>query len=249
MSGPFFLENIIQKISNSLIIIPTFNEAENITIMIELIFRLYPKIHLLIIDDTSPDLTYELVKKLQEQYQNLHLIVNPKKQGIGKAYIEAFTWAIAKNYSSVVTMDCDFSHDPKIIGKMIELMDENQVVIGSRYINQEARIENWPLKRLILSKFAAWYSQFWTWMPVRDPTGGFNCYSIEKLKLINLKKIESDGYCFQVELKYKLYKLGVNILELPITFLEREKGKSKLDRKIVWEAILKIPFLRLRNSK
>lgn len=236
------------KPTDVLITIPTYNEVDNVEKMIMDLFSYYPGITILIIDDTSPDGTYKVVQDIQKSISNVHLLLKTGKEGLGRAYVDAFKWAIEQNkFKRVVTMDCDFSHEPSQVIDLLNSSDANQVVVGSRYVNKRVRIVNWPLKRLILSKLAAWYSRIWTSVPVSDPTGGFNCYDVDFLSKLDLDSIRSNGYCFQVEMKYLLWKLKAKVEEVPITFVEREQGKSKMSRKIVWEAILKIPLLRLKS--
>lgn len=233
--------------SKVLIIIPTYNEADNIEAIVMQLLSMYAGIHILIVDDHSPDGTFKIVREMQESISQLHLILKDSKEGLGKAYTDGFQWAIEQDkFERVVTMDCDFSHDPSQVLDLIVDSENYGLVVGSRYVDAKVRIVNWPLKRLILSKLAAWYSRFWTLMPIADPTGGFNCYDVSYLSKINLKAIKSNGYCFQVEMKYLMWKIGAKIDELPITFIDREHGKSKMSRKIVWEAIFKIPLLRFK---
>jgi dolichol-phosphate mannosyltransferase len=232
--------------SKVLIIIPTYNEAKNVAKLIGDLNKLYSGLHILVVDDTSPDGTYKVVQALSSD--TIHLLLKKGKEGLGRAYVSGFNWALAQNkFETVISMDCDFSHAPAQVIDLLNESKSNEVVVGSRYVNSRVRIVNWPMKRLILSKLAAWYSRFWTWLPVTDPTAGFNCYDINYLKRLNLNTIRSNGYCFQVEMKFKLFKLGAKLKEVPITFVERENGKSKLSKKIVYEAIIQIPLLRLKS--
>ena len=229
----------------SLVIVPTYNEAENVCAISNKILSLDEKIHTLIIDDNSPDKTADLVKSHKMFQTRIHLIERSGKLGLGTAYVEGFRWALKKNYDIVVTMDCDFSHAPKDILLLMEsLTDENACSIGSRYING-IRIINWPFKRLILSYLASIYVRFILQMPIHDPTGGFNCYTKNALRQINLNQVFSNGYCFQVEMKYRLFCSGTVMKEAPIVFNERQKGASKMGKSIVFEAIFNVLKLRL----
>ena len=201
---------------------------------------------ILIVDDNSPDGTAEYVKKRQATDNRLKLIERPGKMGLGTAYVAGFKYAIAKGYDFVFEMDADFSHDPRDLGRMIKKIGEYDFVIGSRYINGIS-VVNWPLKRLMLSYFAAWYTRLITGMPIKDPTGGFKCWRIEVLKAIDLDKVKSGGYSFQIEMNFKAWKKGFRHCEIPIIFVERREGTSKMSKHIVYEAIFMVWKLRLRS--
>lgn len=233
--------------NNTLIIIPTYNESQNVEEMIESVLPKYQDHSLLIVDDNSPDKTYELVQKKQNKYSNLHLIIRKEKSGLGRAYIAGFNWAIENNFKYIITMDCDFSHDPQVIIDLEEYKNDHAMVIGSRYLNNTARVVNWPLKRLILSKLAALYTRIITGIPVSDPTGGFNLYQVEYLKKINLNKVKSNGYAFQIEMKYYFYSRNFSLKEVPIVFTERENGISKMSTNIIWEAVFSVIIFKIRN--
>lgn len=230
----------------ALLIIPTYNEIDNIQRMLETLDRLYPELSLLIIDDGSPDGTAEVVKKYQINKANLHLIERSGKLGLGTAYITGFKYALERNFQFVFEMDCDFSHDPADIPVLLEAAQENDLVIGSRYING-IRIINWPMRRLLLSYFAGVYTRIITGLGVLDATGGFKCFSRNALESLNLDKVFSNGYSFQIELNFKIWSKGMKVREVPIVFTERRDGQSKMSGGIVWEAIFAVIKLRIRK--
>jgi dolichol-phosphate mannosyltransferase len=230
----------------TVIIIPTFNEIENIQRMIETLFSLYPEISLLIIEDASPDKTAEVVKVLQNKFNNLFMIERLGKLGLGTAYVTGFKWALEKNFEYIFEMDCDFSHDPVQVYDLLEAAQTCDMVIGSRYIGG-IRIINWPFRRLLLSYGASIYTRFITGIPIFDTTGGFKCLTRKSLLALNLDKIISNGYSFQLELNYKIWSKGLSIKEVPIIFYERRDGQSKMGGQIILEAIFAV--FRLRLSK
>lgn len=228
------------------VIIPTYNEIANIEKMLSTLDRLHPQLNVLIIDDGSPDGTAGIIKNVQKTKANLHLIERQGKLGLGTAYIRGFHWALEQGFDGVVTMDCDFSHDPESIPLFAQYLGKNDMVVGSRYIGG-IRIMNWPMQRLLLSYFASVYARTITGIPFSDSTGGFNAYSKKALSSLNLGKIFSIGYAFQIELKYKVWSLGLPSQEMPITFFERNEGKSKMSRKIIFEAVINVFRLRLKK--
>jgi dolichol-phosphate mannosyltransferase len=228
----------------TLIIIPTYNEIANVSAMINAVFQLSPELSILIIDDGSPDGTETMVKELQRQYPRLHLISRPGKLGLGTAYIAGFKWALVRDYDYIFEMDCDFSHDPTEIPSFLKAAETADLVIGSRYIGG-IRVMNWPMKRLLLSYFASVYIRLVTGIPVMDATGGFKCFRRRTLEIINLDKIFSKGYAFQIELNFKVFSKKLKITEIPITFHERREGISKMNGKIVKEALWGVLKLRL----
>ena len=233
--------------SGTLIVIPTFNERENINPLLKSIFSQKIAADVLILDDNSPDGTKEVVLENKKKYKDrLHLINREKKEGLGKAYIEGFKWALKKKYKKIIQMDADLSHPPE---KLIDIFNELELydyVIGSRYING-IRVLNWPLNRIILSIGASWYVNLITRLPIKDPTAGFVGYNRISLLSLNLDKIMFVGYAFQIEMKFKLWKLGFNFKEIPITFKNRIKGESKMNSSIISEAIFGVIIIKFKS--
>jgi len=228
-----------------ILIIPTYNEALNISLLIEKISELkISELDILIIDDNSPDKTANITANLQQKFSNLFLLTRPKKQGLGSAYLLGFNWAIEHNYEVAVQMDADFSHSPDDLIKIFEKLENNDLIIGSRYISSGGII-GWPISRLILSYFGNFYARLFFGKKIKDLTGGFNAWRIDLLKKINLETMQSDGYCFQAELKWRALKKGARVEELPIIFRERERGQSKMSFKIIFEAFWRIIKIRL----
>ena len=231
---------------HSLIIIPTYNEIENIEKMVRTLFDLYPSISLLIIEDGSPDGTANVVKRLMNEFGNLSIYERAGKLGLGTAYIAGFKWALQKKFQYIFEMDCDFSHDPKQVADLLAAAVENDLIIGSRYV-EGIRIINWPIQRLLLSYGASIYTRFITGIPVYDTTGGFKCFKRTTLEALDLDNIISNGYSFQLELNYKIWVKGFKIKEVPIVFYERKNGQSKMGGGIILEAILAVFRLRLKK--
>jgi dolichol-phosphate mannosyltransferase len=230
----------------TLIIIPTYNEIDNIEKMIRTLYGLYPTVSLLIIEDGSPDGTATVVKDLMKTFQNLFIIERTGKLGLGTAYIAGFKWALEKNFQYVFEMDCDFSHDPAQVADLLAEALKNDLVIGSRYVDG-IRIINWPIQRLLLSYGASIYTRFVTGIPVFDTTGGFKCFKRTTLQALNLDQIISNGYSFQLELNYKVWVKGLKIKEVPIIFYERRNGQSKMGGGIIVEAVFAVFRLRLKK--
>jgi len=228
----------------TLVIIPTYNEQENIDRIVDAVLAQSEEIDILIVDDNSPDGTALLVKKLQKNNPRIHLIERHNKMGLGTAYVAGFKYAIQKRYDYIFEMDADFSHDPQEIPHFLEAIRENDLVLGSRYA-QGVTIVNWPLKRLILSYSANVYTRLVTGLSFKDNTGGFKCIRREVLEAIDLDKINSGGYAFQIEMTYKAWKKGFRITEIPIIFVDRVEGTSKMSKKIIREAIWIVWKLRL----
>ena len=214
---------------NALIIIPTYNEAENIARLLHDLAELYPSsVDILVIDDNSPDGTIDIVRSMQNTMRGLHVIQRERKLGLGTAYISGFHYAINKGYPYIIEMDADFSHDPAEVKRFLDAMEGGaDLVIGSRYMNNTINVVNWPLGRLILSKMASIYTQIITGLPVDDPTSGFKCFSIEVLRALDLDAVNSQGYSFQIEMNFRVWKKGFSIKEIPIVFVDRSVGKSK----------------------
>jgi len=229
-----------------LVIIPTYNEKENIANILSAIFGLQQDFHVLVIDDGSPDDTAQIVKELQPKYTGqLFLEERKGKLGLGTAYIHGFKWALAKGYNYIFEIDADFSHNPKDLSRLYDACkkDGADVAVGSRYVT-EGGVINWPKDRIALSKGASLYTRMITWMPVKDPTAGFICYKKEVLEAINLDAISFIGYAFQIEMKFAAWKLGFKIVEVPIIFQDRTHGTSKMNKGIVKEGILGVLKLR-----
>ena len=234
-----------------LIIIPTYNECENIAAMVAKVFSLEGSFHLLVIDDGSPDGTADIVRTLQRSYsERLFMIERSGKLGLGTAYIAGFKWALEHNYDAVFEMDCDFSHNPDDLLRLTAAMEEGaDVVVGSRYVTG-VNVVNWPLSRLLMSYFASKYVRTITRMPVNDATAGFVGYRREVLQSIDLDKVQMIGYGFQIEMKYTAWKLGFKISEVSIIFVDRVAGTSKMSSGIFGEAffgVLKLPFRRIKR--
>tara|TARA_B100001939_G_scaffold4197_1_gene3997 strand:+ start:698 stop:1417 length:720 start_codon:yes stop_codon:yes gene_type:complete len=233
--------------SGTLILIPTFNERENINPLLKSIFSQKIAVDVLILDDNSPDGTKKVVLENKKKYKDrLHLINREKKQGLGKAYIEGFKWALKKKYKKIIQMDADLSHPPEKLIDIFNELDLYDYVIGSRYING-IRVLNWPLNRIILSIGASWYVNLITRLPVKDPTAGFVGYNRTSLLSLNLDKIMFVGYAFQIEMKFKLWKMGYNFKEIPITFKNRTKGESKMNSSIISEAIFGVIIIKFKS--
>ncbi|MBZ0203353.1 MAG: polyprenol monophosphomannose synthase [Ignavibacteria bacterium] len=224
----------------ALIIIPTYNEAENIVNIINELLRInYDgiSIEILVIDDNSTDNTHLLVRELKDP--RVHMIERPYKMGLGTAYIRGFKYAIENNYDYVFEMDADFSHDPEAIPSFLDKIKEYDLVVGSRYIEGIA-VVNWPLSRLMISIGASYYTRMITFLPIKDVTAGFMCHRVSALKQIDLDKVRSNGYSFQIEMKFRMWKKGLKLVEIPIVFIDRRAGVSKMSRKIVYEAMFMV---------
>ena len=220
-------------------IIPTYNELANIESIVRFVFDMKQDFHILVVDDNSPDGTADVVRHLQQEFQDILFLEERKgKLGLGTAYIHGFRWALNKGYRYIFEMDADFSHDPRDLQRLYQACHDQgaDVAVGSRY-TAGGRGENWPLDRNLLSKSAAIYTQMITWMPVKDPTAGFVCYRREVLETINLNQIRFVGYAFQIEMKFAAWKLGFRIQEVPIVFTDRKLGVSKMNKGIIKEGI------------
>lgn len=236
----------------SLVIIPTYNEIENVEAIIRAVFELPEPFHVLIVDDGSPDGTAQVVKNLQETEFSgrLHLLERKGKLGLGTAYIAGFRWGLERGYEYFFEMDADFSHNPKDLPRLLaKCRDEGaDVAVGSRYC-AGGHVENWPTDRIVLSRGASLYTAIILWMRVADPTAGFICYRRKVLETIDLDNIRFIGYAFQIEMKYTAYRLGFKVREVPITFKDREKGQSKMSLKIIREAMLGVLQMRFRKVR
>ncbi|HOZ00264.1 MAG TPA: polyprenol monophosphomannose synthase [Candidatus Syntrophosphaera sp.] len=219
----------------ALLIIPTYNEIENIGRIIPAALSQSPDLQILVMDDNSPDGTGAAVKKMMESEPRIQLIERPGKMGLGSAYVTGFKYALENGFDYVLEMDADFSHNPADLPRLLESAHNKDLVIGSRYC-QGVNIVNWPIKRLLISYFASKYVRMITGMPVKDPTGGFKCFNRKVLEAIDLDRILSDGYAFQIEMNFRAWVKGFRVHEIPIVFTERLNGVSKMSRHIVWEA-------------
>ena len=234
---------------DALVIIPTYNEKENIEAIIRAVFKQKKVFHVLIVDDNSPDGTSEIVKSLQNEFpERLFLEVRKNKSGLGTAYIHGFKWALQNDYDYILEMDADFSHNPKDLVRLYNACakDGADASVGSRY-SKGVNVVNWPMKRVLLSFFASKYVQFITGIPVRDTTAGFVCWTRKVLETINLDKIKFIGYAFQIEMKFKAWKMGFNIKEVSVIFTDRTQGESKMSGGIVYEALFGVIKMRLKG--
>ena len=242
--------NLDANTVDSLVIIPTYNEKENIDGIIRAVFGLDMPFHILIVEDNSPDGTADIVRNLMNEFDGRLFMEERKgKLGLGTAYIHGFKWALERQYNYIFEMDADFSHNPK---DLLHLHDavagDADLAIGSRYVNG-VNVVNWPMGRVLMSYYASAYVRMVTRMKVRDTTAGFKCYSREVLQAINFDSIKFTGYAFQIEMKYTAWKLGFNIVEVPIIFTDRTQGESKMSSGIFREAVLGVMSLRFRNVK
>lgn len=233
---------------SKLVIIPTYNEKENIELMIQSIFNLNQGYHILVIDDNSSDGTASIVKQMQATFpHSLFLLQRPGKLGLGTAYIKGFEWSLEKGYEYIFEMDADFSHDPNDLERLFLACSKEgaDVSVGSRYV-PGGEIENWPFSRKLISKGGALYSRFFTGIPVKDPTAGFVCYTRKVLNAMNLDQIKFIGYAFQIEMKFSAWKLGFSIKEVPIVFKDRKFGSSKMSKGIIKEGIIGVIAMQLQ---
>jgi dolichol-phosphate mannosyltransferase len=229
-----------------LIILPTYNEKENLENAVGRIFEVDSSIHVLVVDDNSPDGTGQLAEKLKSNDPRVHVLHRPRKEGLGRAYLEGFQYALSKDYEYIFEMDADLSHDPKYIPDFLLAAREADVVIGSRYLTG-VNVINWPMSRLLLSYTASLYVRLITGLPIKDPTGGFKCFRRRALLGLNLARISSSGYSFQIEVSYKCWKKGFVLREIPIIFTDRKLGRSKMSTGIFREAVVLLWKLRLRT--
>ncbi len=228
----------------ALVIIPTYNERENLTELLGQIFVLGLQVEVLIVDDNSPDGTGELADQMAAADPRVHVLHRPGKMGLGSAYVAGFRYALERDYEAIFEMDADFSHNPESLPVFLKELESADLVLGSRYLHG-VTVVNWPLSRLILSYLANVYSRVITGMPIKDATGGYKCFRRQVLEAIDLSRVKSDGYGFQIEINFKAFRKGFRIKEIPILFVDRRAGESKMSRKIVWEAAYMVWRLRL----
>ncbi len=231
----------------SLVIVPTYNEKPNLEHLVGRLLNTNTDLDILIVDDNSPDGTGEIADKLSAANPRIHVIHRPGKQGLGTAYVRGFKFALEKNYANAITMDADFSHRPRYLPNFLKFIKNHDMVIGSRWV-PGGRICNWSMMRLFLSRGANIYTQALLGGKVKDWTGGFNCYRTDLLKRINVDAIHSDGYSFQIEMKFRMLQKSGDFVEIPITFPDRKAGQSKISRRIVWEALFLVLWFRLNPN-
>jgi len=231
-----------------LVAIPTYNERENLPRIVPEVLGIDPRVHVLVVDDGSPDGTGELADRLAEASDGrVHVLHRTEKEGLGRAYVAAFRWGLERGYDAICEMDADLSHRPQDLERILEALETHDVVVGSRYVGGRVNVVNWPLSRLLISLGGSLYARVVTGLPVRDATGGFNCFRADVLRGIDLDRIQSNGYTFQIELKLRAWRNGARIVEVPIVFVERESGESKMSKAIVREAIWKVWKLRVMD--
>lgn len=231
----------------ALVIIPTYNEIDNVPTLIDEVLATDSRVTILFVDDGSPDGTGEYLLNVSRENPRVKLLQRPRKMGLGTAYCRGFEYAIEQGYDVAMEMDADFSHDPKMIPRFLEEIEEHDLVIGSRYI-KGVNVVNWPMSRLLLSYFANVYSRIVSGLPLRDGTGGFKCFRTDVLRRIDLGRIKSNGYSFQIEMNFLVWNMGGRIKEIPIVFVDRRSGVSKMSKSIIWEAVRlvwKLRFARL----
>jgi len=236
-------------VNDTLIIVPTYNERENLPRMAQKLLSLPVKVDMLVVDDNSPDGTGKIADELVAKHPEINVLHRTKKDGLGRAYIAGFNWALEKGYEFVFEIDCDFSHDPDDIPRFLEAAKKQNadLVLGSRY-DGGVRVVNWPLKRLMLSRSAGIYVRMITGLPFTDPTGGYKCFRRRALAAIELDDVRSNGYSFQIELTHRLWRNGYKVIEVPIIFTERVEGNSKMSGHIIREALLMVWRLWLQNG-
>ena len=244
---PFFREYLPNWMNETLVIVPTYNERDNLPMMAQRLLGLPVSVDLLVVDDNSPDGTGQLADELAAKHPQVHVLHRAQKQGLGRAYCAGFEWALKNGYQNIMEMDGDFSHNPDDIPKFLEAIRDADLVLGSRYRNG-IRVINWPLRRLMLSMSAALYVRIITGMPFSDPTGGFKCFRRRALESIDLNAVHSNGYSFQIEMTHKIWRQGMKIAEVPIIFTDRFQGTSKMSKNIVREALIMVWRLLLQNG-
>jgi dolichol-phosphate mannosyltransferase len=231
----------------AVVIIPTYNEVPNLPHIVPKVLQQDPRLEVLVVDDNSPDGTGKLADALAEAEPRVHVLHRTKKQGLGAAYLAGFRWALERKYDYVFEMDADFSHDPNHLPEFLNAIQDADLVVGSRYLNGKVTIVNWPIARLLLSYFANVYSRVLTGLHLWDSTAGFKCFRRSALESVDLDRVRSNGYAFQIEMSFRVWKKGLRIKEIPIVFVDRTEGSSKMSRRIIWEAVWMVPRLRLMS--
>ena len=235
MSGP----------ARVLVVVPTYNERENLPRLLPQILEQGSAFHILVVDDNSPDGTGRVADALSAANDRIHVLHRTGKLGLGSAYVAGLRWGLERDFDVLIEMDADLSHPPAMLPELVAALNEVDVAVGSRYVGGRITVVNWPLSRLVISLFGSWYARAITRLPVRDATGGFNAFRSEVLRAVGLDRIESNGYAFQIELKMRAWRAGSNLGEVPIVFTERESGESKMSGKIIREAVWRVWKLRL----
>lgn len=230
-----------------LVIVPTYNERDNLPRKVPRILEQDERIDVLVVDDASPDGTGEIALEMAAQDPRVHVLEREAKDGLGKAYLAGFEWGLGHDYGLLFEMDADISHPPEALPRMIRAAEGHQVVVGSRYVDGRVTVSDWPMSRLLVSYFGSWYARVITGMPVRDATGGFNCWRREVLQSVGLDRIRSNGYAFQIELKFRAFRGGFSMVEIPILFQERDTGESKMSWQIVREAVWRVWWLKIQD--
>jgi dolichol-phosphate mannosyltransferase len=229
-----------------LVIVPTFNEAQNLPLIVPMILKQDPRLDVLVVDDNSPDGTGDIAARLSQSDSRVHVVLRPSKDGLGRAYLAGFRWGLSRDYRAMFEMDADFSHDPDFLPAFLQALEEADLVLGSRYATG-VNVINWPISRLLLSLGANLYARIVTGLPLTDCTGGFKCFRREVLEAIDLDQVRSNGYAFQIEMSFRAWKKGFRLKEIPIIFHDRVEGQSKMSRKIVREAVWMVWWLRLQS--
>jgi dolichol-phosphate mannosyltransferase len=232
----------------TLVVIPTYNERENLPEIVPRVLEQDPALEILVVDDASPDGTGCVAEELGDRFPGrVHVLHREEKLGLGPAYLAGFRWALERGYARICEMDADLSHPPDLLPPMIAAAREHDFVVGSRYVDGRVTVINWPMTRLLVSYFGSWYARTITGLPASDATGGFNLFNRRVLETLELDRIHSTGYSFQIELKYRAWRRGFHFVEVPIVFTERGQGESKMSKKIVFEAVWKVWALRIRH--
>lgn len=230
----------------ALVVVPTYNEAKNLPFIVPQILTQDPRLEVLVVDDNSPDGTGALADEMAAADPRIHVLHRPEKNGLGKAYIAGFRWALERDYQFVFEMDADFSHDPRFLIIFLDAVKNADLVIGSRY-KTGVNVINWPMSRLLLSIGANQYARWITGLPIEDSTGGFKCFRRQVLEAIDLDRVRSNGYSFQIEMSFRAWKKGFRLVEIPIVFTDRVEGQSKMNKRIVREAIWMVWWLRVKS--
>ncbi len=230
-----------------LVIVPTYNEIENLPRKMPLILEQDDHIDVLVVDDASPDGTGRLADELAAENPRINVLHREGKAGLGKAYLAGFAWALERDYELIFEMDADISHPPDALPSLIHAAETHDVVVGSRYVDGRVTVSNWPMSRLLISYFGSIYARTITRMPIRDATGGYNCWHRKVLETVRLDRVRSNGYSFQIELKYRAWRKSFSIKEVPILFTERDEGDSKMSKSIVREAVWRVWWMKIRD--